>query len=101
MNGEQMAAEIKRLSPRLPVILLTSYGTDDSLLDSRAGTIDLVLGKPLLRSGLRAGIASVMAGAAEKRSDHLGKPRSHRQIASVRLISYESLPTNDGRCCGF
>lgn len=70
MNGEQMAAEIKRLSPRLPVILLTGYGTDDSLRDSRAGTIDLVLAKPLLRSGLRAAIASVMAGAAENRSDH-------------------------------
>jgi signal transduction histidine kinase len=69
MNGEQMAAEIKRHAPHVPIILLTGYGTDNSSLASRAGTIDLVLRKPLLRSELRSGIASVMARAIENTAE--------------------------------
>ena len=65
MNGEQLAAELKQLAPNVPVILLTGYGDDSSIRDSRAGTIDLVLAKPLLRADLRRAIAEVMAKSAE------------------------------------
>ncbi|MBA3962364.1 MAG: response regulator [Chthoniobacterales bacterium] len=60
MNGEQLAAAIKQLAPEIPVILLTGYADDSFSARSAPDAIDLVLGKPLLRTALRGAIAEVM-----------------------------------------
>ena len=56
MTGTELAAEIKKLSPRTPVILLTGYG---EIRDS--GCCDCLLGKPATHLDLRRAIARVMA----------------------------------------
>lgn len=57
MNGDQLAAEIKRIDPDKPVILLTGFG--DVMLGSgeELPGVDLVLSKPFTMSQLRDAIA--------------------------------------------
>ena len=59
MNGEQLAAAIKAMSPGTRVILLTGYGAT-----GEGGTppanIDMVVDKPVTRQALREAVARVM-----------------------------------------
>jgi signal transduction histidine kinase/HAMP domain-containing protein len=59
MNGLQLAAAIKQMAPRMPVILLTGYGQamDE---DESAKAVDLILSKPITKSALKEGIAKVI-----------------------------------------
>ena len=62
MNGEQLAAEVKRLAPDTRVILLTGYATPgESGLPP--ANIDLVVDKPVSRETLNRAMAQVMDGA--------------------------------------
>jgi CheY-like chemotaxis protein len=68
MSGQQLACEIKRGWPGMPVILLSGFG--DLLVASgeRLPDVDVVIGKPLTREKLRtsiarAGVAAVQPGA--------------------------------------
>lgn len=60
MNGLQMAAAIKQVAPAMPVILLTGYGR--ALPDEGESTkvVDLIVSKPITRSGIREAIAKVI-----------------------------------------
>ena len=60
MNGEQLAAAIKAMSPDTRVIMLTGYGAsaDGTMLPAN---IDMVVDKPVTRQALREAIARVMA----------------------------------------
>lgn len=60
MNGEQLAIEMKKLKAEVPIILLTGYADDSFSAGCAPEGIDLVLGKPLLRTALRSAIAEVM-----------------------------------------
>jgi len=56
MTGRELAAEIKKLRPKVPVVLLTG------LIEERAhagsiGAIDLLLAKPISHSALRDALA--------------------------------------------
>ena len=66
MNGVQLAAELKSIAPEVPVILLTGFGDDSFSPETSAGTIDLVVGKPLLRTALRSAVSTVMAKAGTR-----------------------------------
>ena len=57
MNGDQLASAIKKLSPVMPVILLTGFG--DIMLGSgeELEGVDMVLSKPFTMSQLRDAIA--------------------------------------------
>ena len=60
MNGEQLAAAIKAMSPGTRVILLTGYGVsaDGATLPAN---IDMIVDKPVTRQALREAVARVMA----------------------------------------
>ncbi len=60
MNGLQMAAAIKQVTPATPVILLTGYGQALPTEGGAATAVDLVVSKPITRSGLREAIAKVI-----------------------------------------
>ncbi len=62
MNGEQLAASIKALTPGTAVILLTGLGASDDDEDTRNWAVDQVLLKPITQAALRAAIHRVMAG---------------------------------------
>ncbi len=60
MNGVQLATAIKQANPGMPVIMLT--GNWQMVTGGEEGTdaVDLVVGKPITRSGLREAIAKVI-----------------------------------------
>ena len=61
MNGEQLAAEVKRMAPDTRVILLTGYATTGENGQPPAN-IDLVVDKPVSRETLYRAMAQVMDG---------------------------------------
>ena len=52
MNGEELAEELKKLQPALPVVMVTGYGD----LELDRGVIDSIVEKPLTREKLCAAI---------------------------------------------
>ncbi len=68
MNGEQLAAEIKRTAPETRIILLTGYASTGENGQPPAH-IDMVVDKPVMREALCQAVARVMAGA-----ESLGTP---------------------------
>jgi signal transduction histidine kinase len=60
MNGLQLAAAIKQVAPATPVILLTGYGQALPSGGESATAVDLVVSKPITKSGLRDAIAKVI-----------------------------------------
>lgn len=62
MSGEQLAATLKTLSPKLPVMLLTGFG---AFLDpANAVGIDAIASKPITLEELRRGIEAALSSAA-------------------------------------
>jgi signal transduction histidine kinase len=59
MGGDQMAAAVKRLAPRKPVIMLTGFGDMMQAADENPAGVDVVLSKPVTRSKLREALAKV------------------------------------------
>jgi CheY-like chemotaxis protein len=60
MNGLQLAAAIKQVTPATPVILLTGYGQALPMQGESATSVDLVVSKPITKSALREAIAKVI-----------------------------------------
>ncbi len=57
MNGDELAAEIKKLKPAQPVILLTGFGDLMSDEGEQPAGVDLVVSKPFTLNTLRGAIA--------------------------------------------
>ena len=57
MNGEQLAAAVKHLSPATRVVLLTGYGDLMLAAGETPAGVDVVLGKPLTLYKLRQAVA--------------------------------------------
>jgi CheY-like chemotaxis protein len=60
MNGDALAAEIKRVKPSQPVILLTGFGDLMASSGEKPTGVDLVVGKPFTLGTLRNAIAKVI-----------------------------------------
>ncbi|HEU0021061.1 MAG TPA: response regulator [Dehalococcoidia bacterium] len=76
MNGDQLAASIKEISPQTPVIMLTGFGDFMSVTGEKPAGADIVLGKPVTMDGLRQGLAAAMKGSKAGSIFHegFGKP---------------------------
>ena len=59
LSGDQLALEIKRLSPALPVILLTGFGELMLNDGEQPPGVDLVVGKPFTMASLKAALGKV------------------------------------------
>jgi FixJ family two-component response regulator len=59
-NGDELAASIKRMSPREPVIMLTGFEDMVNHCGQRSKNVDLVVGKPARLDDLRKAILEVM-----------------------------------------
>ncbi len=57
MDGDQLAAEVKALHPRLPVVMVTGYADVMSGAGDRPPGVDLVVNKPFNLAMLREAIA--------------------------------------------
>lgn len=60
MSGDQLAAEIKRVASRMPVIMLTGFGDMAGAKGKNPPNVDLVLGKPFTQEDIRSAIAKVV-----------------------------------------
>lgn len=63
VDGRSVAAQVKKLSPRTPVILLTGWGQRLNTEQSVPPHVDLVLSKPPKLLELRRALADLQAGA--------------------------------------
>lgn len=61
MSGEQLAAEIKKIAPNKPIILLTGFGDQRASQNAYSHLVDYVLIKPVTLFALREAIAKVTA----------------------------------------
>jgi signal transduction histidine kinase len=62
MGGDQIAAEIKRLSTATPVIMLTGFGDIMDVRREKPAGVDYVLGKPVTPDQLQEAVIRVMRG---------------------------------------
>jgi signal transduction histidine kinase len=60
MNGDQLAAEIKKIAPDQRIILLTGFGDLMVGAGEKPTGVDLIVGKPFTLSTLRGAISKVM-----------------------------------------
>lgn len=58
MKGDELAAAIKKISPKQPVVMVTAYAEMLQTQGKMPG-VDLVIGKPFLLDSLRQAIAKV------------------------------------------
>jgi len=63
MNGVQLGAAIKAISPETPVVLLTGFGDEMLAMGGHPPGVDLVLGKPVSHANLRRAIFQAMEKA--------------------------------------
>jgi CheY-like chemotaxis protein len=61
MNGDEVAVAVKQLSPQMPIILFTGFGSMIQASGEAPLGVDLVLSKPVTIAGLRAALAKVLA----------------------------------------
>lgn len=61
MNGDALAEEIKKLNPKMPVLLLTGFGDLMTGAGEQPLGVDLVVSKPFTLTTLRSAIAKVIA----------------------------------------
>ena len=59
MSGDEFADRVKRMSPDTPVVQITGFGGMMNSSGEKPGSVDLVVGKPVSRSGLREVLAAV------------------------------------------
>jgi signal transduction histidine kinase/DNA-binding NarL/FixJ family response regulator len=68
VDGRKVAAAVKGLSPKTPVILLTGWGQGAVATDDDSPAIDAVLGKPARVKDLRATLARLVGEPTAKAS---------------------------------
>ncbi len=59
IGGDQLALEVKKIAPKVPVIMLTGFADTGAVPSTQSGGIDVLLGKPFTLGGLRRAIAQV------------------------------------------
>jgi signal transduction histidine kinase/ActR/RegA family two-component response regulator len=64
MSGTQLVAELKRLRPQLPCLLVSGYGGPDLQAEAQALGVAAVLHKPLAAADLAVNLAAVLAAQA-------------------------------------
>jgi two-component system cell cycle sensor histidine kinase/response regulator CckA len=60
MNGIQLAEEIKRINPAIPIILLTGFGSDISKKQIKSNVINGIVTKPISKNELAIVIRKVL-----------------------------------------
>jgi CheY-like chemotaxis protein len=59
MGGDELAAAIKELNPKMPIILVTAFADRPPDPEDKGSPFDLVIRKPFTRDTLRAALALV------------------------------------------
>ncbi|HEX8311251.1 MAG TPA: response regulator [Chthoniobacteraceae bacterium] len=59
MSGDLLAAEIRKIAPNMPIVLVTAYADMLPDVNSNGSCFDMVVRKPFTRETLRAALSSV------------------------------------------
>ena len=57
MSGDQLAAAVKQMNPKTPVLLLTGFGELMAAREERPEGVDLIVSKPVTMTALREAVA--------------------------------------------
>jgi len=60
LNGDQVAAAIKHITPKVPIIMLTGFGSMMEAAGEKPEWVDRVLGKPVTLSALQEALAKTL-----------------------------------------
>lgn len=66
LSGDQLAAEIKKLRPEIPVVLLTGFGDLMNAEGEKPAGIDAVVSKPFTMASLRSALEGLRNQTASK-----------------------------------
>jgi CheY-like chemotaxis protein len=81
LSGDQLAVELKRRRPDLPVVMLTGFG---ALMNGETSTsVDALLTKPVSLAALRRALADVAPTAASPSAGTAGMQRHAHQPSHV------------------
>jgi PAS domain S-box-containing protein len=64
MSGDQVAAVIKSTAPKVPVVMLTGFGSMMNAADEKPIGVDFIVGKPVTINTLRTAISKAVASAS-------------------------------------
>lgn len=60
MNGDQLAAELRKLSPKMPIVMLTGFGNIMEERGEHPAAVDVVIGKPFTKKALRSALTGLL-----------------------------------------
>ncbi len=61
MNGDQLAAEIRKIEPSMPIVLVTGFADLMRDVGDQPAAIDVIVRKPFTLETLREGMSRAMA----------------------------------------
>jgi CheY-like chemotaxis protein len=64
MNGDDVAAAVKKADPDMPVIMLTGFGAMMEFSGEQPESVDLIVSKPFTMAELVEALSKVDSGAA-------------------------------------
>jgi DNA-binding NtrC family response regulator len=75
MSGLDLARKLRRGRNAQPVILVTAYGTPETMREARSAGVSECFAKPFAMDGLRRSIARALEASTEGRRRRTRKPR--------------------------
>jgi nitrogen-specific signal transduction histidine kinase/ActR/RegA family two-component response regulator len=90
MNGDQVAKAIKSVNSTVPVVMLTGFGAMMEDIDEKPAHVDLVVGKPVTISGLRAAVTTAVglqAGSYHRQSAETGRVDGDPWLTATKATS--------------
>jgi CheY-like chemotaxis protein len=94
MNGDQLAAEIRKIEPEMPIVLVTGFADIMGDVGDQPELIDVVVRKPFTLASIRSGIAKAMARRkpqSEARNDTLGADAKCLAEAAPETAAHDDL----------
>lgn len=79
MNGDEFAAEARKIVPDLPIILVTGFADLMGDVGDRPEAIDVVVRKPFTLATIRAGIAKALGIAEQRKATKQQEPEQKDQ----------------------
>lgn len=75
MSGLELARKLRRGRHAQPIILVTAYGTPETIREARSAGVMECLAKPFAMDGLRRSVARALEVSADERRRRTRRPR--------------------------
>jgi FixJ family two-component response regulator len=86
MHGIELVTKVKRLTPRVPVLIITGYGDVPTAVKAiKAGAVDFVE-KPLDKKSFVERVQSILGENGNRHDTHSGKPLTRSETRVLKLV---------------